>query len=204
MVSRPDFQQRQVRDGVVECPSLGGLILAACPRSSRKQQVNGETNVCEPFEGFEPASEPEIQAFEQERGIQLPPVLRKILLDTNGGYVNEPFLKFASEDPDLLEGVEEVFGISGDPEQWMSTIVPLAKWVDHKNDVYSWFPTVEQIEELNGDISRYYVFAGTGVVLYLLDYSESENLKRVCYLDLVGGDQRFLPLGEDLSCVLSI
>ncbi len=166
--------------------------------------MNGETNVCEPFEKFEPASESEIQAFEQERGIQLPPVLRKILLDTNGGYVNKPFLKFASEEPDVVEGIEEVFGISGDPEQWMSTIVPLARWVECKNDVYSWFPTIEQIEELNGDISRYYVFAGTGVVLYLLDYSGSANLKGVCYLDLVGGDQRFLHLGEDLSCVLSI
>ena len=204
MVCRPDFQQRQGHDVAVECLSFGGLILAACRRSSRKQQVNGETNVCEPFEKFEPASESEIQAFEQERGIELPPVLRKILLDTNGGYVNKPFLKFASEEPDVVEGIEEVFGISGDPEQWMSTIVPLARWVEYKNDVYSWFPTIEQIEELNGDISRYYVFAGTGVVLYLLDYSGSANLKGVCYLDLVGGDQRFLHLGEDLSCVLSI
>lgn len=168
------------------------------------REMNEKVMVCEPFEGFSSISETSIQDFEHMHGICLPVALQRIILETNGGVVNEAFLKFDDKEQDLLVGIEEVFGISNDPELWMRSIVPLTRWVAFKNQVYSWFPTVEEMEDINDDISRYFVFSGNGVVFYLLDYSNSESLERVCYVDLVGGDQKINVLGEDLSSVLNL
>lgn len=118
--------------------------------------------------------------------------------------IKDEYLKFDDKDPDLMIGIEEIFGTSKDPDQWMSSIVPLPKWVAFKNDGYGAFPTVAELESINGDISRFFVLSGTGIVFYLLDYTSSKTCKGVAYLDLVGGEQRIQTLGEDLSCVIRL
>lgn len=157
--------------------------------------------ICELEEESVPNSEAEVETFENQNDLVLPDVLRQILLETNGGYVREKNLRF---DEDDKVGVEEVFGISTDEVDWASSIVPLGRWVKYKNEIYQNYPTVEAIEQLNGSIARYFVFSGLGSKFHLLDYTDSKVCKRVCYLDLVGGEQMITMLGTDLSCVLAV
>ncbi|MBK1790257.1 SMI1/KNR4 family protein [Persicirhabdus sediminis] len=157
-----------------------------------------------PYRDFPSLDEAQLQAFEQSNGILLPPELREILLEGNGGYIKEEFLRCDDEDPDLLTGIQEVFGISNDPDHWMCSIVPLPKWVTFKHEIYTSFPTVSELESINGPISRYFVISGDGVVFHLLDYTASESSKAVCYLDLVGGDQKIIRLGDGIASVIQI
>ena len=157
--------------------------------------------ICEFDEESIPNSEDEVKAFEHQNHLVLPDVLRQILLETNGGYVQEERLKFDEEDK---VGVEEIFGISTDDVDWASSIVPLSRWVKYKKGIYENYPTLEAIESLNGDVSRYFVFSGIGAKFHLLNYTGSEQCKGVCYLDLAGDDQTIVRLGEDLSCVLVV
>ena len=160
--------------------------------------------ICEFEEESVPVSETEIELFESKNDLRLPEALRQILIETNGGYVREERLLFDDDDDEVITGVEEVFGISSDDVDWSSSIVPLERWVKFKRELYPSFPSVELLEELNGSISRYFVMSGDGVVFYLLDYTGSKECKRICYLDLVGGDQIIVSLGDDISCVVAV
>lgn len=160
--------------------------------------------ICDFEEESIPNTESEVAGFETQNGLIFPEPLRRILLETNGGYIREENLKVDEKDKDLIVGVEEVFGLSTDEVDWASSIIPLERWVKYKNEIYESYPTVKAIEALNGDISRYFVFSASGSKFHLLDYTDSENCKRICYLDLVGGDQVIITLGDNMSCVLSL
>lgn len=159
--------------------------------------------ICDIEEDTSPTPESEIEAFEKENQLILPDLLRQILLETNGGYLREENLKFDETEKDLLVDVEEIFGIYEDDLDWASAIVPLTRWISHKNDIYESYPTVADLEKLNGSLSRYFVFSAIGSKFHLLDYTDTEHCKRIASLDLVAGDQVISTLGDDFSCVLS-
>lgn len=160
--------------------------------------------ICEPDEDLVPASTAEIEAFEGKHSLKLPETLHQILTETNGGYVRDEYLLFEGDGDEVIAGVEELNGVLPDEVDWASSIVPLPRWVAFKNELNPSLPNVEALEKLNGDISRYFVISNRSAVFYLLDYTDSKVCKRICYLDLVGGDQVITHLGDDLSCVIAI
>lgn len=159
----------------------------------------GET-ICDIDEEVVPKSEAEIDAFQTENDLVLPDLFRQILLETNGGYLRDKYLN--SKENNTQADIEELFGIYEDDLDWASSIVPLPRWIEHKHQIYESYPSLEDLEKLNGSLARYFVFSASRSEFYLLDYTDSKHCKRVCHLDLVNGDRTISTLGDDLSCIL--
>ncbi len=159
--------------------------------------------ICEIDEDTDPISSTDIEAFETEHNLSLPDLICRILTETNGGFVREEHL-LLEEDGETIGGVEQLNGISSEEVDWASSIVPLERWVKFKHSLSPSFPDVAALEQVNGDISRFFVISNSRTVFHLLDYTDSKDCKGFCYLNLAEDDQIIKKLGDDISSIIAL